>query len=247
MPARSSPEPRAPRRRRSGGRRRLLLATVGDGSRHRAWTRGSEERSFDVVLVDYGSGGGRFASDADRVFERRGTKFRLIRWALDRIDVDRHDAFFFPDDDLEFAVEDVNRLFDVFEARDLSLAQPSLDAASLVSYEITRTAPGNLLRYTNFVEVMCPVFSRAALAVCVVSFELTESNWGLDVLWPRLLGDPQDRIAIVDAVSVRHARPPRADYSWCSADPEAELEAVCRAYGVSLAPKVLGAVPLPPG
>ena len=143
---------------KSRSRHHLLVATVGDGSHHRSWISGPADRSFDVLLVDYGGGGRRFASDADILFERQGTKFRLVKWALAQLDIEQYELFFFPDDDLDFTTEDASRLFEICKAQDLMLAQPALDATSMVSFEITRAVPGSFLRYTNFVEVMCPVF-----------------------------------------------------------------------------------------
>jgi hypothetical protein len=62
-------------------------------------------------------------------------------------------------------------------------------------------------RYTQFVEIMCPIFSRRALQICLGTMRDTASGYGLDHLWPSLLGYPRGRIGIIDAVAAAHTRP----------------------------------------
>ncbi|KAK3241370.1 hypothetical protein CYMTET_48860 [Cymbomonas tetramitiformis] len=75
-----------------------------------------------------------------------------------------------------------------------------------MSHPITKHCSGNRhkLRYTQFVEVQMPVFSRYALEKCMKTFQETTSTWGLDLIWPKLLGYPTDKIAIIDAVQAYH-------------------------------------------
>ncbi|HSC65029.1 MAG TPA: DUF707 domain-containing protein [Caldimonas sp.] len=69
-------------------------------------------------------------------------------------------------------------------------------------------APPAQLRFTGFVEVMAPLFSREALRSCAPTLDESRSGWGLGWVLPTLceragLG----RIAIIDATPVRHTRP----------------------------------------
>jgi hypothetical protein len=62
------------------------------------------------------------------------------------------------------------------------------------------------LRYTNFIEVMAPCFSAKALAKLLPTFDENLSGWGLDYVWPMLLGS-QANVAIIDDVQILHTRP----------------------------------------
>jgi len=40
------------------------------------------------------------------------------------------------------------------------------------------------------------------------TFDVNYSSWGLDGIWPYLLGHPKDKIAILDTIIMRHTKPP---------------------------------------
>jgi hypothetical protein len=109
------------------------------------------------------------------------------------------------DDDLEIAKADINRLFASGRKYRLDLFQPALSWDSHFSYAATLTSNRFRLRYTNMVEMMCPVFRvpylRRALPLFGLGFEL-----GIDLIWSRITDDPWFRIAIIDDVIVRHTR-----------------------------------------
>jgi hypothetical protein len=90
---------------------------------------------------------------------------------------------------------------------DLDLAQPALGDGSYIAIDITAQRPHMRLRYTTFVEIMAPCFSRRALQLCAPYLGETTSSWGINWLFPRLLGYPQRGIAIVDETPVIHTRP----------------------------------------
>ena len=95
----------------------------------------------------------------------------------------------------------------------------------------------SLLRYVDFVEIMCPVFSTRALRVCRGSFRDSVSGFGLDHLWPALLGGARSRIAIIDSVGVIHTRPLGRNYVVQTAiDEEAALLAAYRLNRVRMKP-----------
>ena len=74
-----------------------------------------------------------------------------------------------------------------------------------------------LVRYTNFVELMCPVFSRSFLQICLPTFEASFSGFGLDHIWSQLGGRVPGRIAIIDDIAVAHTRPPNKNYDVLAA------------------------------
>ncbi|THD65474.1 MAG: DUF707 domain-containing protein [Bradyrhizobium sp.] len=151
-----------------------------------------------------------------------------------------YQAVWFVDGDVEIAFEDIDTLFDIFSRYDLWLAQPSLSPSSFHAHEICVHRPGVALRYVNFVEIMAPIFSRHGLKTCLATFDQSISGWGLDVVWPALLGQPQRRIAIIDAIQIEHPRkmdlvagPFYLLLGSMGVDPRAEKKAVMEQYGVT--------------
>jgi hypothetical protein len=187
-------------------RRNLVIATVGDDSQHPSWLAQRDDRSFDVALVYYGGQTNRYRGESDYYSERRGFKFPLISQMLDELgsELDRFDYVWLPDDDIRAATGDVNRLFQIARDYRLAIAQPGIESGD-VSYRALRQQPNLLLRYTGFVEVMCPLFSRDALGAVRHTFAEVHSGWGIDWAWTRMVDRRQ--MAVVDGVGVRHTRP----------------------------------------
>ena len=44
-------------------------------------------------------------------------------------------------------------------------------------------------------------------------FDENYSSWGFDYLWAYLLNYPQDKIAIIDSIVMKHTKPVGTDYS----------------------------------
>lgn len=70
-----------------------------------------------------------------------------------------------------------------------------------------------MLRYTNFVEMMVPCFSREALGKVLFTFNENETGWGTETHWPLLIHASPNDMAVIDAVSVVHTRPIRSGQS----------------------------------
>ena len=190
-------------------RRNLIVVRAGDDSLHRRWMNDSSARKFDLLVSYYGSLPGRYQNRADHYHEMQGPRWPAHYWLWqNRREVfDRYDRVAFVCDDVDAGTASWNRMFDLCEWFDLDLAQPAIDGH--VNLPITQPVDGCLLRYTNFVEVMCPVLSRRALALCGDTFRHSVSGWGLEFVWADLLPYPAFRIAIVDHVRVSHTRPTR--------------------------------------
>ncbi len=86
---------------------------------------------------------------------------------------------------------------------------------------------------------MVPVFSSSALKVCLPTFAEAVTGWGLDVVWPHILALPQHKIAIIDATSIQHTRPPSQSEIYLDAqklvglNPYEEMEATIAKYGIT--------------
>jgi hypothetical protein len=216
--------------------RNLVISAVGNASQHNSWLTSSSARTFDLALIYFGDHPGTFRVDADIYVERKGVKFPLIADLLDELDhrIESYDYVWLPDDDIATAVADVNRLFEIARQYQLPIAQPAI-ATGDVSYQSLRVQPNLLLRYTRFVEVMCPVFSRTALTAVRPTFRETVSGWGIDWAWTRLV-DPR-QIAVVDAIGVHHTRPLASGdayrrFAQQGVSPTEERRRIMRRYGL---------------
>lgn len=229
-----------------------MFCRVGDASLHRSWIGDPSSRSYDVWLDYYGGDDARYAADPARLTVSRDTVKiqRIAQLVSEHADALRgYDAIWFPDDDLETTPAAVDRLFEIFHALDLSIAQPALAEGSYYSHEITLENRAFSVRFTNYVEPMAPVFSRAALEACWPTFAESISGWGIDYVWPKLLGHPRDRIAIVDAAPVLHTRAVgvSAWYKGLKLDPMAELVQTAARHGIRLPHRLVHYGGLPPG
>ena len=116
-----------------------------------------------------------------------------------------YDYIWLPDDDLSSDVANINQFLQIAAQERFDLAQPGLTHNSYWSFLITRQVKGLRYRVSNFVEVMAPLFSRSAFAVCVDTFAENKSGFGLDFLWRTLLKGR--KIGIIDQTPVFHTRP----------------------------------------
>jgi hypothetical protein len=110
-----------------------------------------------------------------------------------------------PDDDLLCDPAAISRMFTICSDLKLDLAQPALSSDSYYTHLVTLEHNAFQMRFTNFVEIMAPVFSAAFLARIVPTLAGNLSGWGLDALWPRMSG--LGRVAIIDATPMKHTRP----------------------------------------
>jgi hypothetical protein len=219
----------------------LVVVRGTADSAYRTWMKKDAPRRWDLLLDWYGPEPKRPDDFADFTNFGGTTKFPSIK----RIDatwpgyLQSYQAVWFVDGDVHIAFDDIDLLFDMLSGCDLWLAQPALSLTSFYAHEICVHRPAFALRYVNFVEVMAPIFSRHALATCLATFDQSVSGWGLDVVWPTLLGEPQRRIAIIDAIQIEHPRkmdlvagPFYVLLASMGIDPRVEKKAVMEKYGV---------------
>jgi hypothetical protein len=229
----------APRRLRAPSRghpRNLVVLRAGDRSLHGEWARGGP-RDFDVFISYFGDTPDRYCDDADFHEARRGAKWpALAALVAERAAwFDEYDAVWFPDDDLAASTATVERMFAFFHANALCLAQPALTRNSFFTWTTLLQHPDSQLRFTRFVEVMAPIFSRPALRLCAPTFAESPSGWGLDWVWPHLCEQAGlGRIAVLDATPVWHTRPVGGELyrNHPALDPRADAERVLRRYGL---------------
>ena len=218
-------------------RRNLVVLRAGDASLHRQWLDAAD-RDFDLFISYYGGTPGRHREDADFYEARPGPKWPGIAALLDAHlpELDAYDAFWFPDDDLAASGPVIDRMFAFFRAYELCLAQPALTRNSYYTWDTLLQDSRAHIRYTRFVEVMAPLFSRAALDACRPTFAESRSGWGLDWVWPALCRQAGlGRMAVLDATPVRHTRPVGGELyrNHPDLDPREDAVRLLRRYGIA--------------
>jgi hypothetical protein len=205
----------------AGRRPYLLFSSVGDsydpavlswsGEGSAGNRRADQQRDYDIALVYYGDSLERFAwlaSRSDRIYWSRGSKFQNLMRHLDAIAALEYRYLWVVDDDIALLPRQINQLFRISEDFGLAASQPAFSPSGLVCHELTRTAGSrNLLRYSNFVEIGCPVLSRRSLEMLgeVIRPHMDHlACWGIDILLAHHVWSPESPFAVIDAVTVRN-------------------------------------------
>lgn len=186
--------------------RNCVISAVGRSSLHREWMRGGCH--FDLHLLVYDDSYGEFVNDTPFVCRMKGYKLKLVyQYILSNPEVlENYEYFFIPDDDISMDSDKINALFGMMRHYGLQIAQPSL-VNSYYLWGHTLRDPYCVLRYTNFVEMMVPCFSREALGKILFTFGENETGWGTETHWPFLIDAGRKDMAIIDSVFVVHTRP----------------------------------------
>lgn len=219
----------------------LIISPTGENSLVKEWVK--ETPNFDLVLLCYDNNEEKasiFKQYTPHVFIGKGEKFHLIKsFILENIDfISKYQYIWLPDDDVNISTLDINRLFKTAKEYNLILCQPSMNG--YVSHNITLPVKNNTLRYTNFVEVLAPLFNLETLLKVYQTFDLNYSGWGYDYLWPYLLGYPRDKIAVIDNITMTHTCPVGSNYSRFPIDPGIEMGTILQKYNINPNPIVYG-------
>lgn len=237
---------------RKTDKRFLVMARVGDDSLHKEWLHPHGHKIFDLYLEYYGDGRNDYQGDCDFYGVAKETKWPRFYKVIEENKelIFQYDAIWMPDDDIRTNCATISRMFHTFMVYNLLLAQPALTRHSYYSHKVTLQEEAYLLRYTNYVEVMAPIFSREALKTLWPTFNKSISGFGLDSIWPKILGYPKDKLAVLDRVPVTHTRPVGGGTIYKdigSVYPYGELKKLCKEYHVEepFVTDINGVVPLP--
>ena len=172
----------------------LLITTIGDYNHSISWDRW--DKNYDVVLIDYRK---------EPTFKYPGI-YKHLKLNPNLL---KYDYYWMPDEDVNLSSSNINKLFSLMAIYNLDLAQPSIERSSVSfpSFECFTHREDIAIVYINFIEITCPCFSKKALMACLDTFRKSQSGWGLDMVWPKLIGDNKRNIAILNNVVAQHTRP----------------------------------------
>jgi len=197
--------------RMQGGRKRnLVILRAGDASLHGTWLPPGGKRNWDLHISYFGSNEAPTPLDKDGVTWSRdadNNKWNGIGRALGRqmFSLDAYDYVALPDDDLIGSPDTWNAAFDLARRHHLGAYQLSLHHASFFGYLDTLKQPFLELRYVPVVELMAGII-RVDVFKKMPYRSLEDNLWAMDYVVARLLKEQPKSMAILDAVSVLHAR-----------------------------------------
>lgn len=204
--------------------RNLLITTIGKDNCLDAWDKG-KTKNFDIVTIDY---------TKTSTFKYPGIyrALRLLR---------AYDYYWMPDEDISLTTEEINKLFDMAAKYHLDLFQPSVEQSprSFPSWPMFIHKGNAEMIPMPFVEIMCPGFSREGLLKCIDTFHRSNSGWGLDIIWAKILR--YQNMGLINSVSVIHTRPPMKGsnlYSMLKEPASDEMHRLLKEYRVIMIPYV---------
>lgn len=208
----------------------LVILPIGNKSLTNQWFG---KKNFDLWTFNYDDSG-IFDIYADKIFQVPLFKYHAIKYIIDTNDISQYKYIWLPDDDLQISTEDVNKMFAIADKHDLMLGQPSV-TGNLTWHWYLRNRKGFYLRWTNFIEVMCPFFSNNFIHKCLDTFVQNLSSYGIDVEWS--FRTNPNKTAIIDSVSVKHIREVYSGELYnklknISVDPEKELKIIFDKFGL---------------
>lgn len=164
---------------------------MGEHNQTGTWA-GSD--NYDTVLIDY---------TKEQVFKYPGIHREITSKCLWD-----YDYYWMPDEDIQISPRGILVMFWTMRRNGLDLVQPSILEAedSYPSWDRFIHKDGENVIPTDFVEIMCPAFSKAALKECIETFPKSMSGWGLDLVWSKLLTEKGMKMAIINDVIARHTR-----------------------------------------
>ena len=184
-----------------------VIVRAGKNSKHPMWVA-DRNADFDLLVVAYEDIPQDVASCGNQYVLIPGGKvagwYKLFVNHPDILKQYRYVALL--DDDIECDALSLNTSFDLGKKFNLMVWQPSLSAESYFSYAITVSNPCFVIRYVNFVEMMCPFFNTFFLREIVPLFSAGCES-GVDRLWSVCCPNLRRSCAIIDAISVHHRRP----------------------------------------
>jgi hypothetical protein len=221
-------------------KRNLVVAPCGNSSTLFAtdWLKNAAEKEFDVCLMFYHQeiADSSLYQNVEHFYHLKDFKFKMLHTLF--VDaapqlLEDYDYFYFIDDDIAIDTAGINRMFELSRTFNTSISQASLSHNSFCSWPIFKNKPNCMIRFMGQIEVMAPLFSQAVLRECLVSFNENKSSWGLDSVWPKILGYPRNKLAVFDDVIMEHTRPVGGGelYKKINADPYEEWEAITTKYG----------------
>jgi len=163
-----------------------------------------KNRNYDVWVTYYGDNDEiyeKYKSKVDYIEKRKGSKFQNFHHIYTTKNLSKYKRFFILDDDIIISTEEINKMFKISEEASLWICQPSFDHKSKLGWIINKHRKEYYLRYTNFVEVNTPLFTKGALSKLMDHYSPELVEFGVDYLYIWANGlEERKKYAIIDTV-----------------------------------------------
>ena len=185
------------------GVKNLVFTSAGDHTNFdKIWL--DKERNYDVWVVYYGDNKAvynNYKSKVDYIERRKGFKFQNFEHIYKTKDLSQYERFFILDDDIVMSTEDINEMFRLSKKHKFWICGPTFKPQSRISHNITINKPKLAYRYTNYIEVNTPLFTKEALDNLMKVFDSKLIGWGIDHLYIWANGwKEKKRFALIDLV-----------------------------------------------
>lgn len=180
----------------------LVFTSAGDNSNINCWLDGV--KNFDLWVTYYGENQGKYSNLSDIYNIRKGGKFPNFYFAFNkwREIFNNYEAIMIMDDDIIIDGTNISRLFEIREKFDLWILQPAFSPNGKISHAITCVNSATSLRFTNFIELNCPLFKKDKLDLFMKVYDPILVGWGIDWWFLDVIRtDNYRRIAIIDSIS----------------------------------------------
>ncbi len=218
----------------------IVIAPCGNKSTifKEKWLKYKEDKEFEVCLLFYHEqiNDPSLYKDVDHFFHLKHFKYHMLHELFTKIHpewLQQYDYFYFLDDDIDIDTHGINQLFALSKAMDTAISCAALSPDSFCSWPMFKKKEKSFCRFVGQIEVMAPMFSREALITCLPSFIGNRSSWGIDSVWSKLLGYPEDKLVVFDTVIMKHTLPVGQGelYVKIGVNPQDEWTEITARYG----------------
>ena len=230
---------------KSSKKKNIIIICAGDDSYHHKKKWFAKSRKYILCVNYFGSKNNmkkNYRDECDIYIESQGPKWVIIRNILMKTKFwKKFDFIAFPDDDLDITVTKWNKLFQYGHKFNLNLYQPALvdnGPEYIVHTHLTQHTECDF-RYSDFVEIMIPIFSKNALkkSFKILTDSMIKSGWGVDYIISRNILRNKS-IAVIDSIPITHTKKlghtnsskKSSFYKKYNIDPEKELKYFLNKY-----------------
>lgn len=181
--------------------RYLLYTSAGDNSNVHCWCDGP--RDYDIWITYYGDKKDSLAEFSNYYVQRKGAKFPnlLQDYRNNPGFFEKYERIMVSDDDIIISASDLNQLFATSHKFDLWIMQPAFHPMGRITIPITCRNPYTKLRFTNIVEMGCPIFKQEKLVEFLTIYDPKIAGWGVGCWSSHAIGGAENnRIAVCDEI-----------------------------------------------
>jgi hypothetical protein len=200
------------------------------------WRFKDNERSYDILAVQYGD----YEPEIDTYDYKvkiSGNKWKILKTIHNEklVDFSQWNQIALFDDDVVLPCDALDAAFNFAEINGITAYQISVTPESESSYPILKNNPEWLWAETNFMEIMCPFFSKENLFKVIELINQYDANhgWGLDYIFNDYL---KTNIGVLHFIAMYHPSRPQTGSSYTKRDAENEMNFLLTDFYPKLTP-----------